>query len=154
MVISMDSPLPFNSTKSIMLCLISAATAPEKRCRSHRVESCAFEESSQCSFQEAEREGGFAALFYSCAGTHAWPKGVGDVASWNGLWGCAALRCVSSGWRCTARERQPWSSQTQGAATSGEGKKQGEFSNSGVHVKGRFTFQTVCHSSSPRVPLN
>lgn len=49
-VISMDSPLPFNSTESITLCLISAAIAPEKRCRSHRGEHSAFEKSSWCSF--------------------------------------------------------------------------------------------------------
>lgn len=68
--ISMDSPLPFNSTESIMLCLISAAIAPEKRCTSHRVEHSAFEKSSWCSFQVAGEESCFTTLFYNCAGTH------------------------------------------------------------------------------------
>lgn len=50
----MDSPLPFNGTESITLCLISAPTAPEESCRSHRVEGRAFEKSARCSFQVAE----------------------------------------------------------------------------------------------------
>ena len=79
-VISMDSPLPFNSTESIMLCLISVVIAPEKRYRSHRVERSAFEKSSQCNFEVAGG-GCFATLFYSRAGTHTWPKAVENVAN-------------------------------------------------------------------------
>lgn len=53
----MDGPLPFNSTESITLCLISAAIASEKRCRSRRGEHSAFEKSSWCSFQIAGGRG-------------------------------------------------------------------------------------------------
>lgn len=50
-VISMESPFPFNSRESITFCLISAVMAPKKRCRSQHVKGSAFERSSRCSFQ-------------------------------------------------------------------------------------------------------
>lgn len=53
-VISMESPFPFNSRESITLCLISAVMAPKKRCRSQPVKGSAFEKSSRCSFQVVE----------------------------------------------------------------------------------------------------
>lgn len=77
--ISMDSPLPFNSTESIMLCLISAAIATEKRCTSHCIEHSAFEKSSWCSFQVEGEEICFTTSFYSRAGTHTWPEVVENV---------------------------------------------------------------------------
>lgn len=53
-VISMESPFPFNSRESITFCLISAVMAPKKRCRSQHVEGSAFEKSSRCTFQVVE----------------------------------------------------------------------------------------------------
>lgn len=38
-VISMESPFPFNSRESITFCLISAVMAPKKRCRSQHDEA-------------------------------------------------------------------------------------------------------------------
>lgn len=103
-VISTDSPLPFNSTESIMLCLISAMIAPEKRCRSHRVERSAFQKSSRCSFQVVCGERialplYFIAVLALTLGQKWWKMSLTKIGR-----EAVPLYNVSGGWWCKARE--------------------------------------------------